>query len=152
MTLGNLEVAFNDFDRAISINPKYSEAYANRGIILHKRGESELALDDFNRSLQLNPSLSRALLKRGSIYFERGQYQRAIDDFKNVKDTGTLLTESLIGEAISYRALGQRELAYKIWNSVPNRDANYRNPEWLKNKVGWPEEMTTAVQKLAAEI
>ena len=111
-----------------------------------------MALNDFNLALQLNPLLSGALLKRGSIYFERGQYQRAIDDFKNVKDTGTLLTESLIGEAISYRVLGQRELAYKIWNSVPNRDANYRDPEWLKNKIGWPDSMTAAVQKLAAEI
>lgn len=152
MALGKFDNAFDDFDRAISLNPQYADAYANRGIISRRRGEAELALADFNRALQLNPRSSVAYLNRGKIYFDRGQFQQAIDNFKNVKDTGTLLTESLVGEAISYRALGQRELAYKIWNSVPNRDANYRNPEWLKNKVGWPESMTTAVQSLAAEV
>jgi tetratricopeptide (TPR) repeat protein len=56
----SIEIAFNaiaDFDRAIQLNPKYVDAFNNRGFAYNTKGEYDRAIADYNQAIQLNPNL-----------------------------------------------------------------------------------------------
>lgn len=54
--VGMLENAIKDYERAISINPKFSQAFHNRGSVRMDLANFEAALADFNMALKINPS------------------------------------------------------------------------------------------------
>ena len=54
--LRQYELAIKDYDKAIEINPKYVEAYNNRGTAKCLLGQFESAIKDYNSSLALNPN------------------------------------------------------------------------------------------------
>lgn len=49
----NYDKAIKDFDQVISINPKYVEAYYNRGNAKYTLGKYEEARADWQRTLEL---------------------------------------------------------------------------------------------------
>ena len=49
------DLAIEDFNRAIRINPSYTSAYMHRGDAYRKAGNFERAIADFDRALQLDP-------------------------------------------------------------------------------------------------
>lgn len=73
--------AFNEFDKAISINPKYASPYNGRGVIFERRGKLDLALADFNKALELNPLLTPAYSGRAGVEFQKGQLDLALADY-----------------------------------------------------------------------
>ena len=73
--------AFNEFAKAISINPKYASPYNGRGVIFESRGKLDLALADFNKALELNPLLTPAYSGRAGIEFQKGQLDLALADY-----------------------------------------------------------------------
>ena len=63
-TKGDREGALNDFTRAIKINGRQSEAYANRGLVRLEQGQQREADRDFSRAAELNPSAKSFIEKR----------------------------------------------------------------------------------------
>jgi tetratricopeptide (TPR) repeat protein len=55
---GDLELAVDDYTKAIKLNPDYVEAYHKRGDACFGMGEWELAVQDYRRYLQLSPYAS----------------------------------------------------------------------------------------------
>jgi tetratricopeptide (TPR) repeat protein len=53
---GDLELAVDNYTKAIKLNPDYAEAYYNRGEVCVEMGEWALAVQDYERYLQLAPS------------------------------------------------------------------------------------------------
>jgi tetratricopeptide (TPR) repeat protein len=89
--LGNDINAFSDFERAISINPKYADPFYSRGVIFEKRGKPDIALKDFDRAILLDPFRTPAYAARGNIRFRKNllpgalsDYDKAIELFPNV--------------------------------------------------------------------
>src|SRR5688500_14946666 len=56
MQIGNWDGAIADFDKAIAINAKSSEAYNGRGLVRYYKGELDQALADYNKALELEPN------------------------------------------------------------------------------------------------
>ena len=82
VSLGQYQLAIDDFNRAIRINPDTDLPYHNRGAIYGKLlGQYQLAIDDFNRAIRINPYFIIAFNDRGVAYTRMGLYQKAIDDF-----------------------------------------------------------------------
>jgi tetratricopeptide (TPR) repeat protein len=52
---GGVDLALKDIDRAIAINPKLSEAYLWKGIVLRKAGRNAEARQALEHALQLDP-------------------------------------------------------------------------------------------------
>jgi tetratricopeptide (TPR) repeat protein len=73
--------AFNDFAKAISINPKYASPYNGRAVIFESRGKINEALADFNKAILLNPALTPAYAGRGDIRFQKGELDLAFADY-----------------------------------------------------------------------
>ena len=53
--LGNYSQAIEDFNKAIKINPSYTETYSNRGHAYAVLGNYRQAIEDFNKAIEINP-------------------------------------------------------------------------------------------------
>jgi tetratricopeptide (TPR) repeat protein len=78
--LGNTELAFADYGRAISLNTKESGIFNNRGILFTARGRFDDAIRDYDRAIKLAPTNEAPYMNRGVAYFKKGQFKRAIVD------------------------------------------------------------------------
>ncbi|MCY3743564.1 MAG: tetratricopeptide repeat protein [Candidatus Poribacteria bacterium] len=79
--LGKVEAAIKVYSDAIELNPRYSVAYTNRGVLYCYKGEYDLAIKDFNMAIKLNPNNFFAYNNRGNAYGKTENSDRAIEDF-----------------------------------------------------------------------
>jgi tetratricopeptide (TPR) repeat protein len=63
----DLRGALANYDQAISINPKYSAAYNNRGNLKDDLNDTQGALVDYNQAISLNPKYVEAYYNRGIL-------------------------------------------------------------------------------------
>ena len=71
--LNDNEGALADYNKAIEINPKDSEAYNNRGVVKKRLNFNVGALSDYSQAIALNPNDSIAHANRGrlkKLYFD----------------------------------------------------------------------------------
>ena len=80
--LGEFERALAEFGRALARDPRYADAYAERGALHQAEGRAERAMSDFNAALGLKPGHARALRSRGKWYFYVGDFPSAINDLR----------------------------------------------------------------------
>jgi tetratricopeptide (TPR) repeat protein len=72
MRLGAHDRAIQDFDRAITIDPLFSDAFFGRGIAHLKARKYVAAVADFDANLKLSPRNAFALYGRGLANRSRG--------------------------------------------------------------------------------
>src|SRR5262249_10939950 len=91
-----------DYTRAIKLNPRYSSAYCNRGVLRKAQGDLDGAIADFDRAIESAPQLVEAYLSRGLILLLLERDVEAERDFARCqslnKDLGPTL-EKRIEEA-----------------------------------------------------
>src|SRR5262245_14008600 len=79
-TKGGYDLAVQDYDQSIKLNPNYAQAFNNRGVAYQKKGEYDRAIEDFDESLKLNPDNASAFGNRAQTYLSKGEYARAVQD------------------------------------------------------------------------
>jgi len=67
---GNYDEAVKNYDKAISIDPAFVNAYNDRGVIFKNRKSYREALADFTKVIELNPKLAKAYINRGNCFFK----------------------------------------------------------------------------------
>ncbi|MFN9671547.1 MAG: tetratricopeptide repeat protein, partial [Microcystis sp.] len=72
--------------KAINIDPRYAEAYLNRGFLYDEQGKPDLALSDYNQALNINPREAQAYANRGVLYYSRQEREKAIRDFRQAAE------------------------------------------------------------------
>ena len=60
--------AIENYTTAIRFNPRFTEAYFNRGTAYCQKGEFGLAIEDYNEAIQINPSFVRAYYCRAFVW------------------------------------------------------------------------------------
>jgi Tfp pilus assembly protein PilF len=93
---GLYDKAILTFDQVITVDPTYTDAYANRAIVYAVIGQRERALDDFNKAIELKPGEAVNYFNRGNFYMTTGRKELAIADFQKACS---------LGDQISCRAL-----------------------------------------------
>jgi tetratricopeptide (TPR) repeat protein len=73
--------AWEQFDKAIQIDPDYAKAYYNRGISSYNLDRYEDAINDYTMAIQIDPDDSNAYNNRGRAYSKLGQYEDVINDY-----------------------------------------------------------------------
>jgi tetratricopeptide (TPR) repeat protein len=58
-------VAITDYNKAISLNPNYTNAYISRGISKHSLKDYREAMLDFTEAIKINPNNADAYINRG---------------------------------------------------------------------------------------
>ena len=70
-----------ELTRAIEIEPKYAEAYINRGRAYYYLAQYKDAIADYTQTISLNQYIADAYASRGDVYRALNDIPRAIDDY-----------------------------------------------------------------------
>ena len=86
---GNFQLAINELNTAIRLNPDFSDAYVTRSGAYGGLGQYQNSIQDANMVIQLDPDYAMAYNNRGYSYNELGQNQLAINDYNKAIQLGT---------------------------------------------------------------
>lgn len=78
---GQVQEAFNNFNKAVQLKPYYADALSNRGNLYSQKGESKKALADFNEAIKLRPHAD-AYFNRANEYVRLGDLKKALTDYQ----------------------------------------------------------------------
>ena len=77
---GNYEEAIEAFSNAIIVEPKYKEAYKNRGNVYLDLKRYDMAMDDYDMAIKIDPEYPNPYNNRGNVLIREGKYEEAIEE------------------------------------------------------------------------
>ena len=120
--MGNFGKALSDFNKALSINPNYSQAYYNRAIYYDGLNNSKLAVINLDSAIKYNDKNFLAYEMRGKIKQKYKLHLEAIQDFDySISQKPNNIT-ALYYRSLSYHELGRLHSALDDLNQVLNYD------------------------------
>jgi tetratricopeptide (TPR) repeat protein len=105
----SLNVAMESYTEAIKINPKFKEAYFNRGLVKHDLRDYSGAMADFNKAIELGFEDVKAYCFRGMIKDKLKNYNGALADFNKALELDPRFAEAYYNRGITKIKLGQKE-------------------------------------------
>lgn len=149
-----LDLARKFYERAIKLDPKYSEAINNLGTVHYAKKSYRRAIGQYNKALKLNPNSASIYSNLGTAWFARKKYKQAAEAydtalsldpevFERRSSHGVLLQERSVQErakfhfymAKTYAKAGavERALAYirkALEEGFKERDKFQKDPEF----------------------
>ncbi|REJ56984.1 MAG: tetratricopeptide repeat protein, partial [Microcystis wesenbergii TW10] len=119
------DLALDDFNKAIELNPNYANAYNNRGNLYQDLQKYELALDDYNKAIELNPNYANAYNNRGILYRRQQKYKLALDDYSKAIDINPNFAGAYNNRGILYDNQQKYELALSDYNKAIDINPNF---------------------------
>lgn len=112
----NTRAALANYDKALSLNPAYLDAWIRKGITLQSVNDMHEALKCFNKALDLAPYSFKAIYQRGKHHLLCGNIAQALSDLdKSVSiKPEHAKAHKLFGDALSRN--GQEEEAAIQWS------------------------------------
>jgi tetratricopeptide (TPR) repeat protein len=77
-----LDTAKKNYEKAIKLDPKYSEAINNLGTVYYAKKSYRKATGYYKRALKLSPNSASVYSNLGTAYFARKKYQEAADAYQ----------------------------------------------------------------------
>mmetsp|Transcript_40351 Transcript_40351/g.46231 ORF Transcript_40351/g.46231 Transcript_40351/m.46231 type:complete len:291 (-) Transcript_40351:685-1557(-) len=78
---GNLDVAAEEFKKAIDYDPRSAKAHFNTGLISYRRGEFVTAINEFTACLSIDDRHAKSYFQRGLANYRLKQFNKAILDY-----------------------------------------------------------------------
>ena len=103
---GDLDKAIADFTEAIRLDPKYAQAYYNRGYAYWK-GDFDKAIADFTEAIRLDPKYAKAYCSRGICLQDKGDYDKAIADYTEAIRLDPKYAKAYYNRGMAYVAEGR---------------------------------------------
>jgi tetratricopeptide (TPR) repeat protein len=122
---GNIDLAFQDIDASIGLNPKFALAYNTRGNLWYDRGNFDNALKDYNEALSLDPAYATGYTNRGNAYYAKREWQRALEDYSNAIRLDPNSPSARVGRGNAYDELGDQERAIKEYTDAIRINRSY---------------------------
>ncbi len=99
---GACDKAVEYYSAAIKLDPKYAEAYNNRGYTYMRMRKYDLALSDLDNAIKHRPDYINALMNRGDIYnyYYSVDYDKALANYNKILDLGVPRQGSLCGHRL----------------------------------------------------
>ena len=107
----NIDEAINNYNKAIELNPVYTEAYFNKGICLCNQKKKEEAIEVFNKAIEISNNDAELYLNRGYCYFAINNFRKAIKDFNKAIELRPNFSEAYIRKAACYQEMKKEEEA-----------------------------------------
>lgn len=111
-SLGRYKQAISAFDRAIRVNPRYTEAYSNRGAAYDALNQPDRAVLDYTQAIRLNPRFTGSYYNRALAYCDLGRFSEAINDWNVVLKRSSRDASAYYKRGFCHQSLGNLEAAY----------------------------------------
>jgi predicted O-linked N-acetylglucosamine transferase (SPINDLY family) len=108
---GNPESARRCFQRAVEIDPGFTEAFFNLGLAYRALGSPDTALQCLAQALNLKPDFFQALFVIGNIHLDGGQSEKAIACFRGVLASAPGFAEAHYNLGNALNSIGETEQA-----------------------------------------
>jgi len=90
---GKYQDALDEFNKTISENPTYADAFMGRGITLMQLERFDESRKDFDKAIELNEKLAPAYADRGVLNDRTGRYEEALKDYRKALELNPDLAE-----------------------------------------------------------
>ena len=87
MAGARFDLAIQDFDKALTLDPENADILNDRGVAYWRKGDTDRALEDYSEALNLRPNKA-ALTNRGNLLLQRGELEKARKDLLKAKNMG----------------------------------------------------------------
>jgi tetratricopeptide (TPR) repeat protein len=131
--VGDYTSAASYYDNAISLDQKYTAAYAGKAYALNQMGNFAGALDAADQALAIKNDV-RALKERAYALFKLRRYDESVTAYDTLFAFQTNLAETYCNQGMAYDALNQKEKAiadYDRCASLDPRNLNALNRKGL---------------------
>ena len=122
---GFYELAIEYYQKAVSINPEYVNAYYNMGIDYHNLENYTQAISCYQKAVSIDPSDAFAYSSMGFAYARLENYTQAISCFQRAISIDPNLTGTYNNMGNAYSALGKCTQAIKCYQKAVSIDPNY---------------------------
>ncbi|MFC2125052.1 tetratricopeptide repeat protein [Bacteroidota bacterium] len=92
-----LQQAMQFYDRVLEIDPDFSDAWNNKGIIFYSMSKFVDAVLCYDRAIQTNPDLIETYFNRANAFYELGKINQAKNDL--------IITENIYQDSTSFHFL-----------------------------------------------
>ena len=103
--------AIADYDKAIEIDPKYAQAYNNRGYAYEAKGEHDRAIADYDKAIEIDPEVRVGLHQPRYVYAAKGEHDRAIADYDKAIEIDPKHALAYTNRGYAYAAKGEHDRA-----------------------------------------
>jgi len=110
---GNLMKAVEAFSKVITLNPKETRAYLDRGIVYSNMGMYDKAINDYNAAIALNPDYAEAYNNRGWAYLKKALFDHTIKDCSEALRLNPAMATAYHTRGMAYKAQGLLDMARK---------------------------------------
>jgi tetratricopeptide (TPR) repeat protein len=93
-TIGNIELARYEYEKALKINPYIGEIYNNIGVLYQIEGKFDEAITYYKKAVSVNPRLPSAHANLGFLYEKKGMKDEAIEEYRKATYRGILSAEA----------------------------------------------------------
>lgn len=122
-------LALDEFNTAIKVNPQFATAYNNAGKVLQLQGKLDEAESSYYKAIKIEPKFADAIENLGTILYEKDQIDAAIDRFQeaiyiNQKNSSAYynLGKAYIEKGYTNRAINALQISLtQNPNSAPAR-------------------------------
>jgi len=143
--------AIEFFEKAVKVDPDYSEAYNNLGYSYEKMGNFEDAIPYYRKAIAnpLYSTVEKAYINMGNAYYRLSRYEAALSSFKEAAKRAPNLGLTYLRIALCYNAMGKYGDAATAMNQAISLDPVYRGDRgkamedfsWRKLKaIGYEEQ------------
>ena len=119
------------FDKVLSINPNYFEAYANLGVALVKQNKLDEAVEVYNKAILLKPDYAIAYNNLGNVLKDLKKYNEAIEAYKKALSLVPDYTDPYYNMGNAFKEQGKLKEAIQAYKNFisfnPNRPVAYNN-------------------------
>ncbi len=124
LSLDRLDKAREASDRALDVDPKYAPAWALRGRVMERSGQTRPALAAYQRALGYEPNNAEWLLRLAECYRQLGAPSRALAALQTLMDTypsGEEPQQVLYLQGLALGALGRQSDAAECFALATQR-------------------------------
>jgi tetratricopeptide (TPR) repeat protein len=111
--------AIDAFSKAIA------EAYNNRGVAWHQKGDYDNAISDYNKALELHPHYAEARNNRGVAWAYKGDYDKAISDCTEAVKINPLYANAYNNRGYAWQQKGDLDKAIADYTEALTIDEKY---------------------------
>ena len=148
---GKTDIAQDLYNQILKINPNYSDAHNNLGLIFKDLKEHQKAKECFEKAISIDPSYVKAHYNLGIVFKELGEHQKAKDCYeKTIQiDSGNEQAYNNLGN--TYTDLGEYQNAKTVYEKAielkPDYAQAHNNLGVILKKLNRLEEAEVSLRK-----